>query len=403
MDAAELALRAVGGFYAFAGIVAIRAGAMGEFLTKALIAIKGTVTDEDRADRARTKILAVNSVLMGIGGVLLAGLLDIAAPVFLLSVLIYAAYILVIAPRFLDPYDPPDEKGRRQSRNAMWLYLAASAFVVLAWWHGLLRPVAEESAVVLAIAGVACAGIIGYAIKAFAPLRAKATTAFEEDEEPYNPENDVPEKLVVTPSHSGGLIDAETEENIGWLPVDVLPQEKAEMVYAWSDLFRELADPNDPRRVNLKDPARQAEIEATGRPIYDWLAAQLGPDRVAFEPVARPRLPEVFPKAIKVMADYGTDPLWYMASEEVGGIYQHALGISWSLAMDLGDWVHEFNDALNWDDPGGEPRWSEQQFAEHSDRGRKLAERLVDELARTGRADVPVWFQGHGVELVRIS
>ncbi|MEQ1944511.1 hypothetical protein ABMA32_19005 [Mesorhizobium sp. VNQ89] len=407
MDAAELALRAIGGFYAFAAIVAIRAGAMGEVLTKALIAIKGTMTDEDRADRMRTKLLVVNSVLMGIGGVLLAALLDIALPVFLLSVLIYIAYILVIAPRYLDPYDPPDEQGRRQSRNAMWIYLGAAAFVVLGWRHGLLRPVMEESAAVLVIAALASAGIVGYAVKTFAPLRGKSPTSFDasvdSDEEPYDPEDDVPDKLVVTPSYGGGLIDADTGDNIGWLPVDILPQDKAEMVYAWSDMFRELADPHDPERRRLKDPARQAEIEEAGRPIYEWLLAQLGAERVSFEPVARPRLPEIFPKAIKVMADYGCDPLWYVDSEEVGGIYQHAMGISWSLAMDLGDWVLEFNGALNRDDPGGEPKWSEQQFADHSERGRALAVRLADELARTGRADIPVWFHGVGATPERVS
>ncbi|MBL8578868.1 MAG: hypothetical protein JNK47_16720 [Mesorhizobium sp.] len=403
MDAAELALRAIGGFYAFAGIVAIRAGAMGELLTKALIAIKGTATDEDRADRIRTKILALNSVLMGIGGVLLAALLDIALPVFLLSVLIYAAYILVIAPRFLDPHDPPDERGRRQSRNAMWLYLVAAAFMLLGWWQGVLRPVVEESVVVLAIAALASAGIVAYAVKSFAPLRGKSFGTSERDEEPYDPQADVPKKLVVTPSYSGGLIDAETGYNVGWLPVDILPQDKAEMIYAWSDLFRELADPDDPERTRLKDASRQVQIEEAGRPIYEWLLAQLGPDRVSFEPVARPRLPELHPKAIKVMADYGSDPLWFVDSEEVGGIYQHALGLSWSLALDLGDWVYQFEESLNRDDPGGEPKWTEQQFAEHSERGRALAVRLVDELARTGRADVPVWFQGVGMKAERIS
>ena len=123
-------LRLIGAFYAVASVIAIRTAAMTSFLDRALGAIGRVDPRETSAERNRTILLVANSVLFGIGGTLLAAKLDIAALVFSLSAALYALYLFVICPRYLDPWDPPEEPGRSQTRNAFWVYLVATAIVL---------------------------------------------------------------------------------------------------------------------------------------------------------------------------------------------------------------------------------------------------------------------------------
>ena len=52
----------------------------------------------------------------------------------------------------------------------------------------------------------------------------------------------------------------------------------------------------------------------------------------------------------------------------------------------------DFDNSMDWDDPGGAPRWTAAEAAAHEAEGRVLAMRLVGELAATGRNHVRVSF-----------
>ncbi len=59
-------------------------------------------------------------------------LLDIAPWLFVISSIGQAVYLFVLAPRYFDVVDPPDEQGRRQTTNAFVIYVAATTLVVWA-------------------------------------------------------------------------------------------------------------------------------------------------------------------------------------------------------------------------------------------------------------------------------
>jgi len=169
IEFSDVALRLVGAFYTFAGVVASRAGVMSRMLDATIAAIGGE--RPSWAETARALWMACAGIVILAGGVALMLQTHLAAWLFVISALAQAIYLGVVAPKFLDPTDPPDATGRQQTTNAFVFYLAATALVLwanvsgrLQDWHSLPWPIAP-----LAVAAVgAYAGYI--LIRLFKPL-----------------------------------------------------------------------------------------------------------------------------------------------------------------------------------------------------------------------------------------
>lgn len=127
MEISDIALRVVGAFYAFAGVVATRAAIMAAFLDMAIAKI--SLEKTPRREALRTYWLLAAAALIFLGGVALAVQIDLAQWFFVVSALGQAAYLAALAPLYFDAEDPPDAQGRSGTINAFVLYLAATAFV----------------------------------------------------------------------------------------------------------------------------------------------------------------------------------------------------------------------------------------------------------------------------------
>lgn len=128
----------VGAFYAFAGLVGLRASLQGRLIDIAIAGI--SMQPPGKAETARGLWLLVSSLVVLAGGLFLVLRLDWAAAAFVVSAAGQAIYLLLIAPTYFDPEDPPDATGRQQTINAFILYSAATLFVLWAYRTGKLMP-----------------------------------------------------------------------------------------------------------------------------------------------------------------------------------------------------------------------------------------------------------------------
>jgi hypothetical protein len=128
----------VGAFYAFAGLVGLRASLQGRLIDIAIAGI--SMQPPAKAETARGLWLLVSSLVVLAGGLFLVLRLDWAAAAFVVSAAGQAVYLLLIAPKYFDREDPPDAMGRQQTINAFILYSAATLFVLWAYRTGRLMP-----------------------------------------------------------------------------------------------------------------------------------------------------------------------------------------------------------------------------------------------------------------------
>lgn len=142
-DGIDAGLVLLGAFYAFAGVVSARAGAMSAFLDQAIAQI--SLKPTPKLERQRFWWLIGSSVLVFLGGVALMVRAGPALWLFLLSAAGQAFYLGWLAPRYFDLADPPDARGRSQTATAFYIYLAVTSLAVLAATTGRLRPLSELS------------------------------------------------------------------------------------------------------------------------------------------------------------------------------------------------------------------------------------------------------------------
>lgn len=231
MDPIEIALRAVGTFYVFAGYVAARAGLVSHLLDEALAGIAAKPVPS--AERARTYWLLGSTVLVLAGGTALLLLLDLAPWLFALSALGQLVYLVWLAPRYFDAEDPPDAKGRRQTTNAFVIYLAATALTIWAAAAGRLVPWRELPwpllvlglALVLAHAGYVLSGLGGWRRGGASP--ATAAPSLE------------PQKVMLSAVPDGHPLQAMDEHLVGDVdPASLgLSQELCRELCLWSAAF----------------------------------------------------------------------------------------------------------------------------------------------------------------------
>ncbi len=155
MDFTDIALRAVGAFYAFAGVVATRASITAAMIDRAIATI--SLEEISVRETARTGWLFASAVLTFAGGLGLAVQLDIAVWLFVASAVGQALYLAILAPLYFDAEEPLDASGRRGTINAFAVYLVATAFVLWAGQQSRLQPfeAASPAALAIAVAGLA--------------------------------------------------------------------------------------------------------------------------------------------------------------------------------------------------------------------------------------------------------
>lgn len=128
--------RLIGGWYVFAGAVALNAWRMNAFMDKALE--KLTLEPTDRIEQLRGwTIFGVGSLTL-MSGLFLILLSPLAPPAFLACCALQGAYF-AWARKTLPPKDEASRRGRRASTNAFLLYLVATAFVLGGNLVGLFR------------------------------------------------------------------------------------------------------------------------------------------------------------------------------------------------------------------------------------------------------------------------
>lgn len=160
----------VGAFYAFAGVVATRAGLTSRLLDKAISQID--LEPPKRAETLRALWMVLAGLMILAGGVALLLKVDIAAALFALSAGAQGLYLTVIAPRYLDRDDPVDAAGRRQTINAFVLYLLATAFVLWAYARGHLYGAGTVPWPLAGAAGCAFGAFAAHTLYTFArPLQ----------------------------------------------------------------------------------------------------------------------------------------------------------------------------------------------------------------------------------------
>lgn len=287
MDGTEIALRVIGAFYAFAGLVAARVALTSNLIDRAISAI--SMQKPDRIETHRTIWLLSQSVLIFAGGVCLMLLLEPAAWIFVAAALAQALFFAALGPLYFDAADPPDPQGRRSSINAFVIYSAATLFVVWAAYTERLVPLANASGPLLGAATAAIALHLGYIVRhMYFPAQRKAGF--------------------------GGFDDGDEG------PIDTYDD---------------------------------SALDQTGLPASS--------------------------RRFKLMADYGTYPLWAMDDGLIGDFSPQDLGVSEELTADLWAWANAFDASLNRDDPANS-HWSAERFRQHVDEGLALARRVKREL-----------------------
>lgn len=169
MDGIEIALRAIGVFYTFAGYVITRAGLSSYLLDKAIGGID--LKPVPRIEILRTLWLLVLSTLVLASGVSLLFLLKPTLWLFLAATLAQAAYIYWLGPAYFDKADPANARGRRQTSNAFVLYTTATVFVVWAYFRGRLVALEDASTLSLRLAAAMIVAHLIYLLWSYQRLR----------------------------------------------------------------------------------------------------------------------------------------------------------------------------------------------------------------------------------------
>ncbi|NET70393.1 MAG: hypothetical protein F6K62_05135 [Sphaerospermopsis sp. SIO1G2] len=84
---------------------------------------------------------------------------------------------------------------------------------------------------------------------------------------------------------------------------------------------------------------------------------------------------------IKLMADYGCYPIWWVGSGKAGDIDPETLPLSKETINRLEKWADIYDAKLNWQDPGNSPGFSPEEEAAFENEGISLWKQLQKELA----------------------
>ncbi len=406
----DIALRVVAVFYAFVQLAGIRRLAMDRLLDNAIAAISGKKDDssEGRADRLRWQTLLLLLLIGGPASILAAAMMSAAIPLLALTAVLSLANVAYVLPRYVDPFEPPDPAARRNSWLATLCYLLFTLWAMLHWRNGGMTAIAQTKPVV---AGIALAFILLFAVHVFFTLRKAslgkpaAFGSVASDNEAFSEEFLAAEqaekefyrgvKFVLRPAlGESALFRADTGAVVPYdLPVEEIDYATKEDLRRWQTSLRDALDKSDPRRVRFASDTLRKAIEAEGQRLFDRLQELVGKDRIAFQPEPTPEAAACSPDRLIMRARLREWPTADAATPE-DGIFPGNLGISMQLEDDLLDWSSEYDEArlaAAIDEYlSGKPDWSRERWADFEARGRALAQRIEQELAATGRANVRV-------------
>lgn len=394
--AVDVALRLLGAFYVIGCTFGLRTRALDRLLTEAIGAIAAADPREQAAERQRGRWLVVSLLMVGLGGVALLALLDIAVWLFLGSLGFYVVYLLVLAPR-LDQADPPDERGLSQRRNALWSYLAATVVVVIAWTSDRLQSVDEAHHIVLLGAAALAAGLAFYAVRLDRSSRLDSVGRFPlgggdaGSAEPDGPDHSVlPVPVIMRPSWDKGAFFDEQGHPVDLQRFVDFTEADLDDVARWLAIVTEVVDATDPYRCALKDPDGVRTLDAAGRSLFERIRERMGEGQIVFDPCPAPVAAQHEAKVIKLMADWPCHPLWILDDDRCDPIDPATFGLSVQLARAIGDW-EVAAPRYDHEAEGGGPVWSEEDFDAHEESGRVLAIRIARELRQSGREHVTVY------------
>lgn len=275
MDIADIALRVIGAFYAFAGYVATRSGLTSYFIDRAIAAI--ALKKPAAAETAQTVWLLGAAMLVLTGGVMLMLLLDLAAWAFAASTLGQIAYLFVVAPRTFDVEDPPDARGRQQSINAFVVYTAATAFVLWAALTGRLVSWRDVPWPLLALGAAAIGVHAGHSLWLLAKAPASGQTPLfgAMGEAGPSPQRAACKRIKVMADYDCHPLWALDEEVYG----DIAPGEmnlSPELIgdlEAWAEAYTASLNRDDPANSLWIEEQHRAH-EKAGRPLAVRLARE---------------------------------------------------------------------------------------------------------------------------------
>lgn len=415
----EIVLRVIGAFYCFGSIIGARMITRYSFLDHALEAISGK--KQPWAERFRERLMLAGLVPVVAGGLALMFLSPFAPWLFVLSAIWQALYLGWFAPRYLDAHDDPGEDGRAKTWRAFWGYLVATALVLAAAYAGFLRG--PGSLIAFGVGAVATAAFAGWTfwsmrnkmINTGSPFAALSTNPDDPSEgwdelsksgfKIREPENI---SVVLRPSWNDGyLFHTDRDDRIGWgWQEKYLSQHAHDMLNYLGDVFRDVGDSYDPRRCGLRNPDDVKALEEAGAVVLEVLQKELGAERVRFDPLPTPILPEVSADRVKI-EPFQLDAVIWSLDEPLNAaprrIYEDDFGISWYLARSLSYWAEDWHLAHCEEDDAPEvpsTKWTDADFDKHEEEGRILAVRLKRELIATDRAHVMVYYMTRKIGLL---
>ncbi len=269
----EIALRAIGAFYVFAGLVGMRAMAMDRLMDQMLSGI--TLQPVPAKESRRRWLLSGSTLAVGMGGMALMVLSLWAVPLFLFGAATQAVYLFWARTAF-PVEDPAERKGRRQTTNAALIYGVATALVCAAALAGLLRDWQDPWALFIPAAGLALLALDARHWR-WRPARTEPWT----EPETIEPDPLAPPRAVALEPRWGGavLIDTDHDE---WVDYDLfVPPELAERIWRWGHAFH-AGDDHEVKEfwVQFVDAAAEAAHRAEGEAIVAELRAIFGHEEV---------------------------------------------------------------------------------------------------------------------------
>ncbi|MDZ4738468.1 MAG: hypothetical protein SGJ03_01005 [Alphaproteobacteria bacterium] len=254
---------AIGAFYIFAGVVALRALRFDGLMDTVLEALEGK--PQSVAGRLKGAILTAGAAFTLASGVALATLSPLAPTLFIVNAIVQGGY-LAWAARALPPEDADETKGRRQTQNAFVIYLVATAFVVWLHANGILRPW-PAGTYTLSLEGLLVGAITlaGWALM-FVPRWSSARDR-SIPEAFASPPPPAPVNLRLQPGwQHWPLWDADSGENVSHNHLD-LPIELAGRIETWDDSWQETYNGDDPPASGFQTQALRLAYEAQGKRI----------------------------------------------------------------------------------------------------------------------------------------
>lgn len=268
MIAAEIALRTIGAFYVFAGIIGMRAMVMDHLMDQVLAGI--ALQPVPAKDRYRRWLLGSSLLAIGMGGMALMVLSLWAVPLFLFGAATQAFY-LVWARTTFPPEDESERTGRRHTTNAGMLHAAATLLVCIAAGFGLLRPWLDPWALTIPVAGLALLALIGRHF--LWNTRRNGGLSWDDAEPDLREIPPAPPRVRLAPSWGGyPLHNADTDDGI--IYDDYLPEALADRLYEWSRAFHG-GDDDEAQEfwAEFEDAAEEAAHRAEGDSIVAGLRA----------------------------------------------------------------------------------------------------------------------------------